>query len=320
MKTFRQILLIIMVPVSAFFITFCSGDIKKDKENIIASPEVGIGITGVLGIGKIEPEHEIIPLAAASGGIVSKVLKNDGERAEEGEALVILDSEEEKSRVAQLRAQVNVQENQVAINRLSIEETEVRLADRRKLLESAGFLYKVGAETGRNVEDLQAEVDVLEKNLEKAKATLLLSTSSLASSKAELQNAVLALDRRTLKAPFSGVVLDMKCVIGSALPQFGEYALFAPDGKIVVRCEVDELFAGKVKTGQAADISYVGSSEVIATGKVLRTSPFLKRKSIFSELPGDREDRRVREVIIMLEESGDLHINSMVECKINITL
>lgn len=308
--------LLIFVAVSAFLYQSCHSDKEKDSEStaIVRTAEKEISI--VVGTGKIEPEHEIIPLAAASGGIVKSVLKNDGERAEEGEVLVVLDSDEENTKVAQLRAQLNVQENQVTIDRLSVEETELRLADKRKLLESAGALLRDGAEAVRNVEDLKTEVLLLEKNLEMAKASQALSIAGLERSKAELQSALVALGKKTLRAPFSGVVLDMQCSPGSALPQFGEYALFAPDGRRVARCEVDELFASKVKPGQTADISFVGSNNVIATGTVVSTSPFLKRKSIFSETPGDREDRRVREVIIVLEDPADLLINSMVECKI----
>lgn len=311
--------LFVLVTATAFMVTSC----KSDNNNGTGESAVTVSdenqISMVVGIGKIEPEHEIIHLAAASGGIVTIVTKDDGERADEGEVLVVIDSKEEESRVASLRAQVSIQENQVIIDRLSVEETELKLADKRKLLESAESLLRDGAETERNYEDLRTELALLENNLEKAKAALALSNSGLARSKAELQNALAALGKKTLRAPFNGVVLDMKCSVGSALPQYGEYSLFAPDGNTVARCEIDELFAGKIRTGQMAEISLIGSSDILTRGKVVSTSPFLKRKSIFSETPGDREDRRVREVVILLDEPGDLLINSMVECKIQIT-
>ncbi|NSW93618.1 MAG: efflux RND transporter periplasmic adaptor subunit [Bacteroidales bacterium] len=319
MKNILIKFLLLMLPAAVAVISSCGSDKKSDSENTNISASVKSEITRVVGIGKIEPEHEIISLAAASGGIVSKVMKNDGERAEKGEALVLLDSEEEELGVAQLRAQVSSQENQVIIDRLSVEETELRLADKKRLMESTGSLLRDGAETAKNYEDLKTEVAILENNLEKAKAVLALSNSGLSKSRAELQSAIKALEKRTLRAPSAGVILDMKCLPGSSLPQFGEYALFAPDGNLIARCEIDEMLAGKIKTGQKAEISLVGNSDAITTGKVVSASPFLKRKSIFSETPGDREDRRVREVVILLEEPADLLINSMIECKIQIT-
>jgi hypothetical protein len=78
------------------------------------------------------------------------------------------------------------------------------------------------------------------------------------------------------------------------------------------------MFAGRVKEGQIAEITLVGDNKVIATGKVIRTAPYLKRKSLFSELPGDREDRRVREVWILLDDNAGLLFNMQVECKIKL--
>lgn len=319
MKNILLRFLLLIFPASVVLISSCGSDKKSDSENTTVPATVKNEITRVVGIGKIEPENEIVSLSAASGGIVNKVLKKDGERAEKGEALVVLDSEGEESDVAQLRAQVSIQENQVIIDRLSVEETELKLADKKRLMESTGSLLRDGAETAKNYEDLKTEVAILENNLEKAKAVLALSNSGLSKSRAELQNALNELGKRTLRAPSAGVILDMKCLPGSSLAQFAEYALFAPDGNLIARCEIDEMFAGKIKAGQKAEISLVGNSDVITTGKVVSASPFLKRKSIFSETPGDREDRRVREVVILLEEPADLLINSMIECKILIT-
>ncbi len=105
---------------------------------------------------------------------------------------------------------------------------------------------------------------------------------------------------------------------GSALGQYEKYAEFAPEGRLIARCEVDELFASQVKEGQDADITFVGNSDVLSTGKVIRTTPYLKKKSLFSELAGDKEDRRVMEVWILLDKKSGLLYNSQVECIIKL--
>jgi hypothetical protein len=78
------------------------------------------------------------------------------------------------------------------------------------------------------------------------------------------------------------------------------------------------MFADYIKKGQTAKITLVGSNDIIATGKVIRAAPSLKRKSLFSELPGDKEDRRVREIWIILDEDTDLLYNLQVECIISV--
>jgi hypothetical protein len=50
---------------------------------------------------------------------------------------------------------------------------------------------------------------------------------------------------------------------------------------------------------------------------VTYAAPYLKRKSLFSDEAGVKEDRRVREVRVMLDRQ-DLLINRQAECIINI--
>ncbi len=85
---------------------------------------------------------------------------------------------------------------------------------------------------------------------------------------------------------------------------------------MIVRAEVDELFASKLALGQQADITAVGNDKLITKGNLISISPFLKKKSMFSEKTDDQEDRRVREIKIAIEQAENLIINSKVECNI----
>ncbi len=82
---------------------------------------------------------------------------------------------------------------------------------------------------------------------------------------------------------------------------------------MTVRTEVDELFAGRLSIGLDADIRYVGSDSVVAKGKVIFLSPYLKKKSLFSQKANEQEDRLVREVRIKIEGESGLILNSKVE-------
>jgi hypothetical protein len=93
-------------------------------------------------------------------------------------------------------------------------------------------------------------------------------------------------------------------------------AEFAPDGAVTVICEVDELFVDKIQLGQKATIRPQGATETLAEGVVMTVSPYLKKKSIFSDEAGALEDRRVREVRVKLNTTANLLFNSRVECVI----
>ncbi len=299
----------------------CNSKKTDNTAEVELNNEPGSGIMkviSVVGLGKIEPETKILSLASAGGGIISGILKSNGDRVKAGETIIMLDSETERNNIELIRNRIRTQESQVELDRYSIKESEVRLENKKRLLDSSRQLLKNGAETSRNLDDLETEVKVLETGLLKSRAALSISESRLGELRTELRKAQTDLNRRNLTAPVDGTVLNIMVTAGSSISQFSEYCEFAPDGNIIVRCEIDEMFADRIKEGQDAEITLVGKDEVITRGKVIRTAPYLKRKSLFSELPGDREDRRVREVWIIIENNTRLLFNMQVECKITI--
>ncbi len=317
MKINKTLLIIILMLVT-FSCSSKKAENTPDAQLTDQTNPVMSQISQVVGLGKIEPETKILSLASAGGGIISSILKSNGDRVKAGETIIILDSETERNNLELILNKIKTQESQVELDRYSVRESELRLDNKKRLLESSRELFKNGAETSRNLDDLETDVMLLEAGLLKSRASLSISDSKLKELRTELRKAQIDLDRRNLTAPVDGTVLNIMVTTGSSINQFSEFCEFAPDGKTIARCEIDEMFADRVKQGQSAEITLVGNNAVIANGKVIRTAPYLKRKSLFSELPGDREDRRVREVWIMLDNNAGLLFNMQVECKIKI--
>jgi multidrug resistance efflux pump len=277
-----------------------------------------VEISQVVGVGKVEPEKEIISLAAASGGIVKEIYRNDGDSIKKDEPLVRLDDDLELIRVSQLRSQYNSQKSQEDIDKLNLQESEARLANKKKLLESVRVLALKGAETKQTLDDLETEVTTLSLTVEKDRAMVKLSASRLMELAAQVRYAEAEAANKILRSPYDGVLLEMQIEKGSAVNQFEKYAEVAPSGPITVRTEVDELFAGRLSKGLDADIRFVGSDSVVAKGKVIFLSPYLKKKSLFSGESNEQEDRLVREVRIKLEGETGLILNSKVESVIKL--
>ena len=70
--------------------------------------------------------------------------------------------------------------------------------------------------------------------------------------------------------------------------------------------------------GQNGWIRNVGSSDTLSTGKVYFAFSFLKKKSLFTDQSGEKEDRRVRTIKMMLDNPDKLLLNARVECVIDI--
>ena len=309
---------LVIIPM---ILTACSGSKENKEKSGISSNAVNsarVEVYEIVGVGKVEPEKEIISLAAATGGIVKEIYRTDGDSIKKDEPLVRLDDELELIRVSQLRSQYNSQKSQEEIDKLNLLESEARLANKKKLLESVRALALKGAETKQTLDDLETEVTTLSLTVKKDSSSVKLSTSRLRELAEQVRYAETEAAKKILCSPYDGVLLELQIEKGTAVNLFESFAEIAPSGPMTVRSEVDELFAGRLKLGLDADIRFVGSDSVVAKGKVIFVSPYLKKKSLFSQKANEQEDRLVREVRIKLERDNGLILNSKVESVIKL--
>lgn len=314
----KKIIYLVIIPL---IITACGGSNEnKEKTGTVALSvnSAKVEISEVVGVGKVEPEKEIISLAASTGGVVKDIFRTDGDSIKKDEPLVRLDDELELIRVSQLRNQFNTQKSQEDIDKLNLSESEAKLANKKKLLESVRVLALKGAETKQTLDDLETEVTTLSITVEKYRASVKLSASRLKELAEQVRYAEAEASKKILRSPYDGIMLEMHLETGSSVTQFEKYAEVAPSGPKTVRTEVDELFAGRLSIGLDADIRFVGSDSVVATGKVIFLSPYLKKKSLFSQKANEQEDRLVRDVKIKLDRDNDLILNSKVESVIKL--
>jgi multidrug resistance efflux pump len=309
---------LVIIPL---IITACGGSKENKEKQAVASNSVNsamVEVSEVVGVGKVEPEKKIISLAASTGGVVKDIYRNDGDRIKKDEPLVRLDDELELIKVSQLRSQYNSQKSQQEIDKLNLRESVARLSNKKKLLESVRSLAFKGAETKQTLNDLETEVTTLSLTVEKDSASVMLSVNRLRELAEQIRYAEAEAARKILRSPYEGILLDLHVEKGNAVNQFESFAEIAPNGPITVRTEVDELFAGRLKQGLDADIRFVGSDSVVAKGKVIFLSPYLKKKSLFSQKANEQEDRLVREVRIKIEGETGLILNSKVESVIKL--
>ncbi len=153
--------------------------------------------------------------------------------------------------------------------------------------------------------------------LKNAEAALALSEKKVSESGAAVKTALATEGKSIIRAPQNGRLLEVSARVGASLTPGQRYAQLAPEGRLTALCEIDELFADEIKTGQAAFVRYKGYPDTVSKGTVLYAAPYLKKKSLFSDEVGVKEDRRVREVRILLDNQA-LLINRQVECIIKI--
>ena len=312
---------VLYILLTAVIISSCGQ--KTDKNTIpeLSAPPVNpvqVSVRIVVGTGRVEPAGDIISLASPTGGIVERIFKNEGDNVKKDEPLLKLDDQLESLRADQLRWQVTSQRTEVDLSVISQKQADIKLENRSRYLESTRDLQKKGAETSQNLDDLETDVNTLKMEAEAARSKLDQARSRLKDLESQLGYAQAEVARKTLKAPSDGILLSLDASEGASINQFSSYGDFAPAGPVIVRAEIDELFADRLAEGQQAEIRYVGSDSTIATGKVMYLSPWLKKKSLFTQRAGDQEDRLVREVKVSLDNGSSLILNSRVECVIKV--
>jgi multidrug efflux pump subunit AcrA (membrane-fusion protein) len=309
-----------LLPVICLAVA-CSN--PMDRQNIsgdsAAVAERPAKMTQVVGIGKIEPENDIIQLSSPVNGVVYKILKKENDSVRAGETILELDHQVEDAKIRQLASQVNTQNAQISADEAGVLEFQAKYNNSVVELQRLQKLLAKGAETQQTVDDANTSLLGFQSNLNRLQANVGVSKSRLSETRAALAVARQERDQKIISSPVKGKILEITTLIGSSIDSKQSFAQISPFGKTIAVCEVDELFAGKVNDGQKAWIRNLGSLDTLATGTVYFTASFLKKKSLFTDLAGEKEDRRVREIKILLDDPEKLLLNARIECVVDIS-
>ncbi len=292
-----------------------SANEKLEDENVKnATP-----INHIVGIGKIIPENDIVQLSSPIDGIVQKVYKLDNDTVNIGAVILELEHQLEDEKIIQLNNEVNTQMAQIKVDQASVVEFEAKVNNAKLELQHLQKLLLKGAETQQTVDDETTNLKVLNSNLSRLEANVTVSKSRLKEAKSNFKSAQIERDQKIIKSPINGRILELTVLIGGSVSVEQPFAQISPEGKTIAICEIDELNAEKIFVGQKGWIRNVGSSDTLSTGTVYFAFSFLKKKSLFTDQSGEKEDRRVRTIKMMLDNPEKLLLNARVECVIDIS-
>lgn len=310
--------LIVCLLLLSSILSSCGNNRLKEKNTVDKIGDAST-VSQVVGIGKIEPENDIVQLASPVNGIVQKILKNENDSISVGTPILELDHQLEDGKVRQLAAEVNTQTNEIKVDEASIGEYEAKYSNALSEAQRLQQLLAKGAETQQVVDDANTAVKSFQSNLKRVQAGVAVSKSKLEQTKAALHVAEIERDQKIIKSPVNGKILELSTLIGSFIDTRQSFAQISPMGKTISVCEIDEMYADKVSVGQRAWIRNVGSQDTLSTGTVYLALSFLQKKSLFTDQSGEKEDRRVRTIKIMLDQPDRLLLNARVECVIDIS-
>ncbi|MBK7148801.1 MAG: efflux RND transporter periplasmic adaptor subunit [Bacteroidetes bacterium] len=286
---------------------------KTEPEAAIVLP---LETEKIVALGRVEPEVKITQVGSEVSGVIDKIFVASGDSVAKGDVLLEINHDYEdakliqsKSKLATQQAEIRNVQAQLSALKVKSDNLQVRFERLKKIADS-------GAETQQSVDNAKADFDQSLRDLDRYAQQVLVAENRIAEISAEINVAQADIERRKIKAPANGVVLAMDLSEGASVNPSSKVLDFAPHSASTVLCEVDELFVNKLKLGQKAIIRTQGMDNTLAEGDVIYLSPYLKKKSLFSDDSGNMEDRRVREVRVRLEGNPMLLINSRVEAVI----
>ena len=312
MKQYFSLLLLLSILIS------CNNKSVNEKlKNENAKQD--LAIDNIVGVGKIIPENDIIQLSSPVNGVVEKIYKRENDTVKIGTIVLELEHHLEDAKLLQLKSEVATQSAQITVDDASVDEFEAKCDNAKSELKHLQNLLAKGAETQQTIDNATTDLKSYQANLKRLEANVTVSKSRLNETKAAFQVAQIERDQKIITSPVHGRILELTVLIGASVGIQQSFAQINPEGRTIAICEIDELNALKVAVGQKGWIRNVGSSDTLSTGTIYFTSSFLKKKSLFTDQSGEKEDRRVMTIKMMLDQPGNLLLNARVECVIDLS-
>ena len=306
-------------PLILFLFFISCNNVDKKKEAADEKAKLEKSNDRVVGVGMILPEKDIVQLSSPVNGIVKKILKNGNDSVSIGTPVLELDHQLEDAKAKQLSSEVATQAAQIKADEASVGEFEAKYENAVSELQRLQRLLAKGAETQQAVDNANTNLKSFQSNLKRLQASSDVSKSRLNETKAAFREAQIERAQKIILSPVNGRILELTVLAGGAVNTTESLAQISPEGKTIAVCEIDEMYAGKIAVGQKGWIRNVGSIDTLSTGTVYFTYSFLKKKSLFTDQSGEKEDRRIRTIKMMLDQPEKLLLNARIECVIDIS-
>jgi HlyD family secretion protein len=233
----------------------------------------------VAGAGLIEASTENIAIGTPVSGIVAAIYVKWGDRVNTGDPLFKIDDRD--------------LQGQLPVAAAKVKESEATLAKTRNLLKIAEGLRIGSSISGVELANRRFDVAINEAVLQSAAA--------------QVEQIKIEIERRTIRAPVSGRILQIKTrpgefaqsgVLGTPLMLFGD------DTRLHVRVDLDENDAWRVQPSAPA-LAFVRSNPDLKTSlQFERIEPYVVPKVSLTGASTERTDMRVLQVIYSFDPAA----------------
>jgi len=281
------------------------------------------GAQPVSALGRLEPEHGIITLAAPStpeailGGILAELHVKRGDEVSKGQLLASTDTApvmEAIVREAGAKLQLALREVEAAHS--NADEACVRADVSQREAERRARLHAQGVAGEEEADSAQGEAEARMASCNAAKTTVRVSQANIEVTRAHLARVQAELKRSYIYSPIDGLVLDINAKPGEFISAEGAIDL-ANVKRMYAIAEVYETDIRRVRIGQRATVSSAAlDDELSGTVEFIRLM-VAKQDEIGTD-PAARKDARIIEVEILLDDPDS--VASMTNLQVDVVI
>jgi multidrug efflux pump subunit AcrA (membrane-fusion protein) len=302
------------------------GPVAHPPEETLASSPLPAE-AAVVAFGIVDVDGGEVRLSPQVPGKIADVMVSDGDRVKAGAPLLRLRSVLAERRLMQanetvlqatLKLQIANRAPKLYVEKIKEQMQGVTAAKEavEGLKDALADIEQQGEESivaGRR-KTMQRELNVASAKLEAERRRLEqiklndpaeeieVAQADLAKAKAAVAEGEEFVDQHTLTAPESGVILRVMVSKGQVLGNLMQPAiLFRPDRKTILRCEVNQEFADRLKNGCRAEVFTDKLDGKKWRGKVVRLSDWIAPRRSQLDEPFEKNDVRTMEAIVEFE-------------------
>jgi multidrug resistance efflux pump len=283
-----------LILLAALLAAGCSG-----KPSQSASPRDGAIPASATAVAKgvVDAEGGLVSVRAPRDGVIVRLAAEVGDHVAAGQPLAVLDARQAGLALGATAAELADRRTQVQVATARAQGAE----------REAGRLARLAAQDAATRQDAeQAATAAAVARGEQRQAE-----DGLHVAEAKRRLDAYEVDVRTVRAPVPGKIVRRDAATGGFVSASGPLFLLAPDGRRVVRAELDEAFADRVRPGATATVSPEFRAGRGYPAHVLRVSDVLSAASLGEDADA-KTDTRVVSVLLALDGAPELRIGQRV--------
>jgi len=223
-----------------------------------------------------------IALKAEVNGVVKNLYASEGRHVKEGDILLELEDREYRLRLEkQQTLRLKFLSELYLEKQFATADREITRASIDKLAKSEGD-FKKGSEAFQKGLISQAEFEKIQKDYEIAlieagrkKEEIIASSKGLTQQEIEVKIAQMELDKTKIRAPFAGIVTEIKICSAEHVDTGRELFTLVNISQIRIRARVLESEIGKIQIGRSADLRFSAYPGKVFKGVVEAISPIV---------------------------------------------